>query len=84
MFLFRKREILESFAWCEFIHSGIGTAISFVYALTDAEIKKPMWDYFKRMAENIHTLWIIMGDFNVIGADSEKQGGAASLTKLKN
>ncbi|CAL5334717.1 unnamed protein product [Camellia sinensis] len=51
-------------------------AASFVYAPPQQSLRKAFWSLFKKVASKSHYPWLCIGDFNEIGAQSEKYGGA--------
>jgi len=51
--------------------------LSAVYASPDAQVRKPLWGYLKKLDDAINFPWLVVGDLNEVVSGNEKQGGRA-------
>lgn len=79
-----KIEILESSQ--QFVHlkvtwkGRISWLCTVVYASTSCTRRQELWEDLSRLASQLNEPWVVLGDFNCIGADHERKGGSTNFS----
>ncbi|WJX18643.1 hypothetical protein P8452_08420 [Trifolium repens] len=55
-----------------------------IYASPYEGNRKILWDALKSISNNMHTAWLLAGDFNDIASNAEKKGGVAASPRRCN
>ncbi|KAK4270280.1 hypothetical protein QN277_023334 [Acacia crassicarpa] len=64
---------------------SVPSLISFIYGPLKEGERKVVWDILRRLAANIEVSWLVVGDFNDLLSQEEKEGGnPRAMRKLIN
>ena len=59
------------------IQSQTKFSVSFIYAQNDYILRRALWNHLRLLSQSCSQQpWLVLGDFNVVRKDNERQGGA--------